>query len=40
MKMSDLQLDDIRDKKDKFISKLYMNKLHIMLEDDTKTMYK
>lgn len=38
--MSDLQLDEIKDKKDKLISKLYMNKLHILLEDDSKTLHK
>ena len=38
--MSDLELDEIRDKKDKLISKLYMNKLHTLLEDDTKTLHK
>lgn len=38
--MSDLQLDEVRDKKDKLLSKLYMNKLHALLEDETKTLYK
>jgi hypothetical protein len=38
--MTDCQLDQVKDKKDKLASKLYMNKLHIMLEDDTKSLYK
>jgi len=40
LKMTDEQLDDVKDKKDKLIGKLYMNKLHIMLEDDSSILYK
>lgn len=38
--MTDEELDKIKDKKDKLVGKLYMNKLNILLEDDSKTLYK
>ena len=38
--MTDFELDEVKDKKDRLINKLYMNKLHTLLEDDTKTLEK
>lgn len=40
MNMTDAQLDNVKDKKDKLIGKLFMNKLHLLLEDETNILYK
>ena len=40
MHMTDLELDKVEDKKDKLIGKLFMNKLHLLLEDDSNQLYK
>lgn len=40
MHMTDLELDKIEDKKDKLIGKLFMNKLHLLLEDEANQLYK
>jgi DNA-directed RNA polymerase subunit RPC12/RpoP len=40
MSMTDLQMDRIEDKKDKLLGKLFMNKLHLLLEDESAHLYK
>lgn len=40
MNMTDEQLDKVKDKKDKLIGKLYMNKLHLLLEEESNILYK
>lgn len=40
IRILDEDLDKVKDKKDKLLSKLYMNKLNLLLEDDSKILHK
>ena len=39
-RMNDEELDQVKDRKDKLVGKLYMNKLHLNLEEESKQLYK
>lgn len=40
IRFTDYDLDEVKDKKDKILSKLFMKKLELLLEDEENTLYK